>query len=349
MDEMAHQLDETSEELRVADEEDAGAARAASTRLLRDRSAERLAGVRLMAALPVAVVETDPAGAAARTRPRPRSSRSTSGRLRGKPLAVMVESADRRALRSALARVVTGGGTERLAVFLTSRRHGALRGGDRRDRRQGPAGRSGRPRRAGRDPARDAPAARFVIVPPELGTLWSRRRAGRGGGLLFRAVRDRRRPRESVLSRTAELAVSSIGPAVASGITVGSPARIRAIRVERRRTGAERPRRPVRRRPPAPSWTRSAGSRSRRRHCPRQLASTERSTRSPSSTTRSASHAGRVAGRVVRVRWWDRRRPPRRPPVPGGRGSTRGTGRPRRRSGARRCRRTRRRGRGARG
>ena len=224
VDEMAHQLDETSEELRVADEE-MRAQHELIDGLLRDRSAERLAGVRLMAALPVAVVETDRGGLVLQANPAATALLEVeSGRLRGKPLAVMVESADRRALRSALARVVTGGGTERLAVFLTSRRHGALPveiaviGG------VGPAGTGPAGRAAPvRDPARDAPAARFVIVPPE----WAR--SGPDAALVeavssLSALSATEGDLRVVLSRIAELAVSSIGPAVASGITVGSPA-----------------------------------------------------------------------------------------------------------------------------
>jgi PAS domain-containing protein len=104
------------EELRVAEEE----IRAQHDLIEgppRGRSGEWLAHLGLAAALPIAIVETDSNGLVVRANPAAGALfRVESCQLRGKPLAALVEPADRRLLRTALTNATRRAGAEHLSL-----------------------------------------------------------------------------------------------------------------------------------------------------------------------------------------------------------------------------------------
>jgi anti-anti-sigma factor len=217
-------LEVTSEELRVVDEE-LRAQQELIDSLLRERSADRLAGLRLVGALPVPVVETNRAGLMLTVNPAAAVLfRVDAARLRGKPVAVTIDTADRRALRSALARVASSGGTEYLSVRVLPRDGTpvavsvALIGGTDP---AAPAGPDGRGVSAPADP--DAPAVRLVLAPQEADRAApdSALLSALGSVSLLSAVDGDLR---TSLARVAELTVAGIAPAVDVGLVVGSPA-----------------------------------------------------------------------------------------------------------------------------
>ena len=110
-----------SEELRVADEE-LRAQQELIDGLLRGRSADQLAGLRLTAALPVPLLETDRDGLVLRGNPAAAILLQVAvTRLRGKPLASYVQGPDRRAVRTALSRTVAEDRIQHLTMAVQPR------------------------------------------------------------------------------------------------------------------------------------------------------------------------------------------------------------------------------------
>jgi hypothetical protein len=210
MDDLQQRLSVSDEELRVADEE-MRTQQELIDDLLRGRTAEQLAAVRLAAALPVPLVDTDKDGLVLMANPAAAALLHVdAGMLRGKPLAAFVDAADRRALRTALARATGAGEIEHLTVVLTPRREDSV-----------PADLVVLP---GTGEAADgtAPAAHWVLAP--------RRDAGAPadadlltalGALSAVSVVDGNL--HAGLSRIAGLAVQGLPAAVAAGIVLGPP------------------------------------------------------------------------------------------------------------------------------
>jgi anti-anti-sigma factor len=207
-------LEIANEELRVADEE-VRTQQELIEGLLRGRTAERLAAVRLAAALPVALVGTDRAGVVRE------ANRAASAllhveqdRLRGKPIAVLVQPSDRRALRSALARAAVTGYPEHLQVSVTPRRDGTvpvdmvLVGQDRDDAADG---------------SDDARLIRLVIAPRDPAGLGSDTALLAALGSVA-SLSSLDGDLHTALTRIAALAAQGIGPALAASIVIGSPA-----------------------------------------------------------------------------------------------------------------------------
>ena len=217
-------LEVTTEELRVADEE-LRAQQELIDGLLRGRAADQLAAVRLSAALPVPLVGTDRDGLVTQANPAAAALFHLEvGRLRGKPLAVLVETADRRVLRSALARALSGGTAEHLTIGITPRRDGVVPVDAVVLPEPGAGTAEGAwPAVAGTVPADSAPAARWVLVPRvdaapaadvELLTALA------GMSTLSAVDGDLR----SVLTRLATFLLRAVPAAVGASVVVGSPA-----------------------------------------------------------------------------------------------------------------------------
>jgi PAS domain-containing protein len=202
-------LEVAHEELRVADEE-VRTQQEVIDGLLRGRAADRLAVVRLSAALPVPLVETDRDGLILQANPAAAGLfHVDAARLRGKPLAVLVDAGDRRALRSALARALATGTTEHLTVAVTPRHDGAV-----------PVDAVVLPE----DPAPGAgeAAARWVLsVRSEAGPGVDTQLLTALGGVSTLTVVDG--DLRSVLTRLASLVVQGVPSAVSASVVVGSP------------------------------------------------------------------------------------------------------------------------------
>ena len=213
MDDMREHLASVSEELRVADEE-LRAQQELIDGLLRGRSADQLAGLRLTAALPVPLLETDRDGLVLRGNPAAAILLQVAvTRLRGKPLASYVQGPDRRAVRTALSRTVAEDRIQHLTMAVQPRGLAPIQV----DAVVLPT--------ADQAPAPDetrATAARWVLaprVPSEAAAEADMLTAL--GALATVSVVDGDLP--AALGRLAELAMRGIGPATAASLVIGRP------------------------------------------------------------------------------------------------------------------------------
>jgi PAS domain-containing protein len=215
MDDLRELLAVAGEDLRVADEE-LHAQQELIDELLRARYAERLASLRLAAALPVPLLETDGNGLVLVANPAALALLQLDvERLRGPPLTECVRQSDRQAMRTALARAVSGDQVEHLTVTLIPR----LGGGVVVDVVILPAA------APPSEPAQDATptAARWVLAPrTEPGSGLDGALLAALGQLATVSVLDG--DLQPGLARLAELAVQGIGPARAASVIVGPPA-----------------------------------------------------------------------------------------------------------------------------
>jgi PAS domain-containing protein len=214
MDDLRELLAVAGEDLRVADEE-LHAQQELIDGLLRARYAEQLAGLRLAAALPVPLLETDGNGLVQVANPAALALLQVDGEwLRGTPLTECVRQSDREAVRTALARAVSGDQVEHLTVALTPRLDGEVVV----DVVVLPAA------APPSEPAQEATtAARWVLAPrTESGSGLDAALLAALGLLATVSVMDG--DLQPGLARLAELAVQGIGPAVAASVIIGPPA-----------------------------------------------------------------------------------------------------------------------------
>jgi anti-anti-sigma factor len=213
MEATATDLATTTEKLHVAEEE-VRVQQDLIERLVRGRTAARLAGIRLAAALPVPLLSTDRDGLVVEANPAAAVLVNLDpARLRGKPLTVLVDPADRRPLRGALA-----GGAGQLRLTVTPRR----RDGVTVDAVVLPVV----------EPARgplpeeaedDGPAVQWVLMPrPDAARADEPAllRALGATATLTVAGGDLR----AALTRLAGLSVEALGPATCASVVVGPPA-----------------------------------------------------------------------------------------------------------------------------
>ena len=214
MDDLRERLAVAGEDLRVADEE-LRAQQELIDGLLRARYAEQLAAVRLAAALPVPLLETDRDGLVLVANPATLALLQVDAEwLRGTPLTECVRSADRAAVGAALARTVAGDQVEHLTLTLTPRLGGQVVV----DAVVLPAATASEP---GQDPA--TAAARWVLAPrTEPGSAVDAALLAALGSLATVSAMDG--DLQPALARLAELAVQGIGPARAASVIIGPPA-----------------------------------------------------------------------------------------------------------------------------
>jgi PAS domain-containing protein len=217
MDDMQEHLAAVDEELRVADEE-LRAQQELIDGLLRGRSAEQLAGLRLAAALPVPLIETDRDGLVLRANPAAVIMLQVDAvRLRGKPLVSYVQPADRRVVRTALSRAAAEDRIGHLTIAVRPRGLDPVRV----DAVVLPAS----------DPGPGGPgstAARWVLAPrAEPETVVEADLLTSLGALATVSVVDG--DLQAALGRLTELAVRGIGPATAASLLIGPPAEPMAL------------------------------------------------------------------------------------------------------------------------
>jgi ANTAR domain/PAS fold/GAF domain len=214
MDDLRERLAVAGEDLRVADEE-LRAQQELIDGLLRARYAEQLAAVRLAAALPVPLLETDRDGLVLVANPAALALLQVDAEwLRGTPLTECVRPADQDAVGAALARAVAGDQVEHLTLTLTPRLGGEVVV----DAVVLPAATASEPVQ---DPA--TAAARWVLAPrTDPGSAVDAALLAALGSLATVSAMDG--DLQPALVRLAELAVQGIGPARAASVVIGPPA-----------------------------------------------------------------------------------------------------------------------------